>query len=62
MDYGALMGASITYPLENRSYDIVFDFRYRMGLNNINNTQNALRGIPVDATTNTIMVGVGLEF
>lgn len=62
MDYGAMMGASVAYPLENKSYDIIFDFRYRMGLNNINNRRSSLNGIPVDATTNTIMVGVGLEF
>jgi hypothetical protein len=77
VDQGVNMGFGFTYPT-NKSYNFVFDFRYRMGLSQIgrnsrlktfdgdNITDPTVDGIlaprVTDLNTNTLFFSVGIEF
>lgn len=71
-DIALNFGAGFKWPAA-KSYNVIFDARYRMGLTNVNNDMATTRflgnnllpsgSLPAaDLTTNTLMFTVGLEF
>lgn len=70
------MGIGFTYPITDKSFNLVFDLRYRLGLSQLadgsrfsdptpsenNATGNLTNTKITDLNTDTIMISVGIEF